>query len=187
MTAASDTNIAAGDDGCLIFRSIKESGDSFRKIIRQSFDFVSSKRTSLEKLAASYKRNIAVIIPEISEKRSQRMGKKLKLVERYHDMMIPRMANRDRGFQIIDTCNNCGLCMEACPVGNIVITNGKPDFRHNCEQCMACIQLCPNKAIDYKGKCTKRNRYRHPDISVNEIIKFRKTGMYESEAFYSHL
>ena len=125
---------------------------------------------NLEKLTASYKRNMAVIIPEISEKRSQRMGRKLKLVERYHDMMIPRMANRDRGFQIIDTCNNCGLCMEACPVGNIVITNSKPDFRHNCEQCMACIQWCPVQAINYKTKTAGKRRYNHPSIRIDEML-----------------
>ena len=133
--------------------------------------------SNLEKLAASYELNMTVIIPAIKEKRSQRIGRKSLLIERYYDMMIPRMAHRDKGFHVIDKCNSCRICTEACPVDNIIMTNSKPSFRHNCEQCMACIQLCPQKAIDYKGKCAKRNRYRHPDIGINDIVRFHTTGM----------
>jgi ferredoxin len=125
-----------------------------------------------EKLAASYERDMSGIIPKIKDKATIRTGVSFWPMKKYHNAMIPRMRERDKGFQLSDACSHCGVCAELCPVDNIDVKDGKPDFRHGCEQCMACIQLCPQKAIDYKGKCAGRNRYKHPHISVNDLIEF---------------
>ncbi|MDR3121471.1 MAG: flavodoxin, partial [Clostridiales bacterium] len=43
-----------------------------------------------------------------------------------------------------------------------------------CEQCMACIQFCPKRAINYRDKTQKRKRYHHPDITAQDLV--RKKG-----------
>ncbi|MDD3092322.1 MAG: 4Fe-4S binding protein, partial [Methanoregulaceae archaeon] len=48
-------------------------------------------------------------------------------------------------------------------VGNIRIEGDRPVWLHHCEQCMACIQLCPTDAIQ-AGKTEGRRRYRNPEI-----------------------
>jgi epoxyqueuosine reductase QueG len=47
----------------------------------------------------------------------------------------------------------------------------KPYFMHHCEQCLACIQHCPAKAINYKDKTQNKKRYTHPDIPWKELAK----------------
>lgn len=36
---------------------------------------------------------------------------------------------------------------------------------------MACIQYCPNKALNYKNVTQKRKRYHHPEITAKELSK----------------
>lgn len=56
-------------------------------------------------------------------------------------------------------------------MGNIKIKDHKVEFLHKCEQCMACIQYCPNKALNYKNVTQKRKRYHHPEITAKELSK----------------
>jgi len=81
--------------------------------------------------------------------------------------------NQDQGFHVDHTCTHCGLCQKICPNQNIVSENGTLKFQHKCEHCVACINCCPQKAIQWKNVTQKRNRYRHPEIPVKEIM----TGM----------
>jgi ferredoxin len=80
----------------------------------------------------------------------------------------------DREFSAGEKCNGCGICKKVCPVKNIRLVDNKPEFTHNCQRCMACIQYCPKQAIQYKGKNMNKTRYYHPDISINEISEFHK-------------
>jgi flavoprotein len=72
-------------------------------------------------------------------------------------------------YVVSDACTSCGLCRDICPVRNIEIADGRPIFGEQCEQCMACIQWCPQKAIHSGKKTTKRNRYRHPSITAADL------------------
>jgi ferredoxin len=53
-------------------------------------------------------------------------------------------ARKNKGFNVSDACTGCGTCETVCPVANIVMKNKKPSFQHHCEQCMPCVQWCPN-------------------------------------------
>ncbi len=78
--------------------------------------------------------------------------------------MISGFHEADRNYTVDDNCNGCGLCAKKCPVHNITMTMGKPTWNHHCELCMACIQSCPNKAIDYDGKTQNRKKYLNPNV-----------------------
>jgi ferredoxin len=85
--------------------------------------------------------------------------------------MMEKLKDNDREFYVTDKCDACGLCVNICPVKNIELQDGKPVWKHNCEQCMACIQWCPLEAIQHGKKTLKRKRYRHPEISSDELIR----------------
>jgi ferredoxin len=79
-------------------------------------------------------------------------------------------SNIDKNYTVSDDCIKCGICEKVCPVGNIGLNEaGIPYFKHNCEQCMACIQFCPKKAINYKDKTQNRKRYTHPAIKYTDL------------------
>ncbi len=92
----------------------------------------------------------------------------LRQIESMGFMLI--VSSMDKNFNISDVCSKCGICKKVCPVSNIDMgVDGKPYFRHQCEQCLSCIQNCPTKAINYKDKTQNRRRYIHPDISWKEL------------------
>lgn len=80
-------------------------------------------------------------------------------------------ASEDTGFTCNDSCNGCGICSGVCPVQNIVIEKDKPNWNHQCERCMACIQWCPQNSIHHEDKTLKRKRYTHSDIALKEIMR----------------
>lgn len=87
------------------------------------------------------------------------------------------VGKMDKNFNVSDACVKCGICKKVCPVGNIEMgSDGKPQYMHHCEQCLACIQNCPAKAINYKDKTQNRGRYMHPDISWKELAELNGYG-----------
>ncbi|PKN17623.1 MAG: hypothetical protein CVU65_18410 [Deltaproteobacteria bacterium HGW-Deltaproteobacteria-22] len=77
----------------------------------------------------------------------------------------------DRSFFSTDACNGCGICTAVCPASNIEPDAGKrPVWRGRCEACLGCINLCPKKAVQ-TGLLTKgRRRYRHRDVSLQDLM-----------------
>lgn len=82
---------------------------------------------------------------------------------------LPQFPALDCNFEANDKCNSCGICAKVCPVKNIRIEGPKPVWQGNCEHCMACIQWCPTEAIEYATVTVGRERYRHPDIKMNDL------------------
>ncbi|MDD5766640.1 MAG: EFR1 family ferrodoxin [Candidatus Marinimicrobia bacterium] len=70
-----------------------------------------------------------------------------------------------------EKCNGCAICQKVCPVDNIRIANGKPVWNSHCQQCYACLQWCPQEAIQSGKKTARIKRYRNPYVKVNEIIE----------------
>lgn len=73
-------------------------------------------------------------------------------------------------FHIEDSCINCNICTQVCPVDNILPSSPKPLYQDHCIFCLACTHHCPTHSITLKGEKSKE-RYRHPAISLKEIIK----------------
>lgn len=64
-------------------------------------------------------------------------------------------------------CNNCGICIDICPLNNIVLDK-YPVTQNKCEYCMRCVSMCPRHAIKsiltYKG-----NTY--SAVKANDFVK----------------
>ncbi|GHV46241.1 iron-sulfur protein [Clostridia bacterium] len=117
-------------------------------------------------------RRAAKALPKIAaairgkDKRPCGLPNSMSLTERYR----PKVHEAAHTYTVSNDCTSCGLCAGICPVRNITV-NAKPVFGDKCEQCMACIQFCPQKAINYKGKTEKRKRYHHPEVTAQDLIK----------------
>lgn len=64
-----------------------------------------------------------------------------------------------KGFYAIDKCVACGKCVRLCPLSNIRLLEGKPQWGKECTHCMACICGCPEEAIEYKNESQGKPRY----------------------------
>jgi ferredoxin len=124
------------------------------------------------------KKKVKKIARVISERKNQKpeMSKLLidTLIDRCFikttDKIMENLHKRDEEFWINDNCNGCKLCERICPVNNINFDFNKPNWKHSCEQCTACIQYCPKEAIQWGRNTLKRKRYRNPNIGVNELL-----------------
>jgi len=68
------------------------------------------------------------------------------------------IQNLWRTYKVYDSCNGCGICARACPTESIKIIGKLPVWSSTCEQCMRCVNICPQEAVyqtmggDTKGK-----------------------------------
>lgn len=46
----------------------------------------------------------------------------------------------------------------------------QPEFLNRCGHCVACINCCPQHAIQWKHATQKRVRCQNPGVSVSDII-----------------
>lgn len=90
------------------------------------------------------------------------------ILNRFLSILIPVM---DLSFKSTDACISCGICEKVCPVDNITLKNGIPKWHHHCEQCFACINNCPNNAIEYMNLSAGKKRYHNPYIKLQELMK----------------
>ena len=82
-------------------------------------------------------------------------------------------------FTVTDACICCGACTNVCPKGNYRFTSQGIKTEGNCEFCFACIQNCPQKAIQFvknendpflrNGEKNPNARFRNEHISLMDI------------------
>lgn len=68
-------------------------------------------------------------------------------------------------FYADDNCTGCGLCEKVCNTRTIKLEK-KPLWGGKCTQCLACINYCPVKAIQYGKGTIKKGRYTNPNVRV---------------------
>lgn len=61
-----------------------------------------------------------------------------------------------------EVCVSCGKCVKACPMHNIKLENGYPQWGKNCVSCLACYHSCPRHAVEYANITKKKGQYFHP-------------------------
>ena len=89
--------------------------------------------------------------------------------ELIHKSWLNPSKPKDINFWVDTRCNSCGLCERICPIDNIKILNDKPIWKGQCEQCLACINFCPKRAIQYGKNTFARGRYNYPGVTASEI------------------
>lgn len=72
-------------------------------------------------------------------------------------------------FNINENCTYCGICTKVCPVDNIKNEDNSIIWLNHCQQCMACVQWCPNQAIWHPLLKIDRKRYTNPSIQIKEM------------------
>lgn len=91
------------------------------------------------------------------------------------------MLQSENCFTVTDACIGCGACVAVCPKGNYRLTSQGVKTEGNCEFCFACIQNCPQKAIQFvknekdpllrNGEVNPNARYRNEHVSLMDIKK----------------
>jgi ferredoxin len=87
----------------------------------------------------------------------------------YH-LVSPNIPKMDKRFYVEDTCSRCGICKKICPVNNIDLIHEKPFWKGRCEQCLACLQWCPETAIQLGKTTVGRTRYHNPNVKLSDMI-----------------
>lgn len=91
-----------------------------------------------------------------------------------YKLSFRQVRKMDKKLWADEKCNSCGICSKVCPAANIEMIKGKPAWRHCCEQCLACLQWCPQEAIQYGEKTVKYQRYHHPEVTLKDMLEQAK-------------
>lgn len=95
------------------------------------------------------------------------------------DPEVGFLMKSEKFFTVTDACIDCGICTYVCPRGNYELTSRGVKTSGDCEFCFACIQNCPQKAIQFIKQedgsfpdGTEKNpnaRYRNEHISLVDL------------------
>ncbi len=81
--------------------------------------------------------------------------------------LFNRFLVTDKYFHVdASRCVSCGKCRKSCPVGNILIVDGVPEWQRDCVGCLACYHACPHHAINFGRMTQKKGQY-----NINNEIK----------------
>lgn len=73
-----------------------------------------------------------------------------RLALKFWRLGLGNRGGKDTNFTVSDACDGCSICQAVCPVNNIEMEGGRPNYLHQCEQCLACYHHCPQRAIRFK-------------------------------------
>lgn len=61
---------------------------------------------------------------------------------------MPALEEKGKNLvHINENCTQCGICVNACPLGNLKLSEDGVTAGGNCMMCYRCTNLCPQKAI----------------------------------------
>ncbi|MBM6931635.1 4Fe-4S dicluster domain-containing protein [[Clostridium] spiroforme] len=124
---------------------------------------------------------IKTVIEEIQQKKCF-IPKSTKQAQKLYATVAKKMKehpelNNGKNIIMSDRCEGCTICQQVCPTGNIVLQNRKAKRIHQtCDFCLSCVHNCPFKAIDLVIDKNPKARYRHPLISLKDIVKSNNQG-----------
>lgn len=74
-------------------------------------------------------------------------------------------------FRVTGAYVGCGICERVCNGHAIRLEGGRPAWGEGCTKCLACLHLCPQRAIQFGPYTEGARRYRNPHVSVSEFSK----------------
>lgn len=85
---------------------------------------------------------------------------KLEMIRNNYDQKLKIKGNHPyKTYSVIpliptgdSKCNECGICIEVCPVNAIESKNPRKTNEEECISCTACIKICPQKARYFSGE-----------------------------------
>ena len=121
-------------------------------------------------IAAAAEETLRQIAGEIAAGTRNKIPRTKHIESLIYRRIVATYPKKGLGFHADGNCTGCGQCARICPAGNIAMQDDRPAFGAKCEQCVACIQWCPQAAIQYKEETQARKRYRHPQVTLREFI-----------------
>jgi len=91
-------------------------------------------------------------------------------VENIEEILETTMTSKYH-IQVGEECNNCRICTQVCPRGNITLTEENPVIGDDCDFCLGCVQHCKVRNLTINDELNPDERYRNPNIKISEIIK----------------
>lgn len=87
--------------------------------------------------------------PEQAKASLQEQVQILEQQKRQIEQRIRELETAHRSIAVVDPekCTGCGICVDACPVGAIVVSEKAVINDELCTGCAACMTECPNEAI----------------------------------------
>ena len=116
----------------------------------------------ISKIAKKISQKEGTSVISISERKSRTIGR---MNEKFHS----KVNESDKLFYADDNCSGCGICETVCSLKNIILKDSKPEWLHKCQQCLACINYCPENAIQYGNVTVGKKRYHHPRIKPEDL------------------
>lgn len=131
---------------------------------------------NLQKITADLEHRRHWHEPVTEEERQQHQGF---MVRSGLDPEVGFLMKSEKYFTVTDACIDCGICIYVCPRGNYELTSKGVRTTGDCEFCFACIQNCPQRAIQFAKQKdgsfpdgTEKNpnaRYRNEHISLMDL------------------
>lgn len=137
-------------------------------------DLPSARKTEKRLLAA--KKRLEKIAAQINRRDNVRPTEFLSWPSKLMHRMVQKHPEKlDEEFMATASCTGCGLCVQICPKQNIILSEQQtPTWQHECTQCLACLHACPARAIEIGKKTQGKRRYRHPEITIKELLPSKK-------------
>lgn len=77
--------------------------------------------------------------------------------------LFNRFHMSPKHFYATDACIGCKRCEKSCPVGNVIVQEGKPVWGMDCTSCLACYHVCPRQAVHYGKRTKNKGQYFNPN------------------------
>lgn len=125
------------------------------------------------------KRRVGVIAQHIARRQTERdlvRGKAAWLKSHPVKALFNALLISDRPFHVTDNCMGCGTCEQVCPVHNIKVYLGRPQWQGRCIGCMACYHHCPVNAIQFGRFTQGKGQYYFKEAWATETSSTTKTS-----------